>query len=89
MRDAYRGLVPDEVLDAPKRGFEIPLRSWLQNELHELVMDTLGSETARVRDYVLGSFVDNFLKGKVLKDRNWAFMVYMLLVLELWLRELP
>ena len=87
LRDAYRGLVPDEVLDAPKRGFEIPLRSWLQHELHEPVMDTLGSPTARVRDYVCGSFVDDFLEGKVLKDRNWAFMVYMLLVLELWLRE--
>jgi asparagine synthase (glutamine-hydrolysing) len=75
------------VLDAPKRGFEIPLRTWLQRDLHELVMDTLGSDGARVRDYVSSSFVDDFVQGKVLKDRNWAFMTYMLLVLELWLRE--
>jgi len=87
LRDAYRGLVPDEVLDAPKRGFEIPLRTWLQRDLHELVMDTLGSDGARVRAYVSSSFVDDFVQGKVLKDRNWAFMTYMLLVLELWLRE--
>jgi asparagine synthase (glutamine-hydrolysing) len=87
LKDAYRGRVPDEVLQGRKQGFEIPLRSWLRHDLNELVMDTLGAGSARVRDYLSGQFIDDLLQGKVLRDRNWAFTVYMLLVLELWLQE--
>src|SRR5205823_4226512 len=87
LKDAYRGRVPDEVLQGRKQGFEIPLLSWLRNDLHEVLMDTLGVGSARVREYLSGRFIDDLLEGKVLRDRNWAFTVYMLLVLELWLRE--
>jgi asparagine synthase (glutamine-hydrolysing) len=87
LKDAYRGRVPDEVLRGRKQGFEIPLLSWLRHDLRELVMDTLGAGSARVRAYLSGRFIDDLLQGKVLRDRNWAFTVYMLLVLELWLRE--
>jgi len=87
LKDAYRGRVPDEVLRGRKQGFEIPLRSWLRQDLHELVTDSLGTPSARVRDYLDGRFVDELLQEKILRDRNWAFTVYMLLVLELWLRE--
>ncbi len=85
LRDAYRGLLPGEVITGRKRGFEVPLSSWLENDLRELLMDTVGSPQARVRDYLDGSFLDALLAGKVLRDRNWATLVYSLLVLELWI----
>lgn len=87
LRDAYRGRLPDEVLNGRKRGFEVPLRSWLENGWHELLMDTLGAGSARVKQYVSGDFVRNVLKGKEARERNWPYMLYALLVLELWLRE--
>ena len=87
LRDAYRGRVPDEVLDGAKRGFEVPLKPWLEGELSEVLGVNLGSKSARVRDLVAGSFVDGLLDRSVLRDRNWAYIVYALLVLELWLRE--
>jgi len=87
LRDAYRGRVPDEVLGAPKRGFEVPLERWLQTDLREPLMDTVGSGSARVRDYLDGGFVDSLLDGGILRDRNRAYIVYSLLVLELWLLE--
>jgi len=87
LRDAYRGKIPDEVVDGAKRGFEIPLVSWLKNNLRELLSDTVGSREARVRDYLEGSFVQDVLAGKTMQDRNWGYITYALLVLELWLRE--
>lgn len=87
LKDAYQGRVPDEVLQGRKQGFEIPLKSWLRHDLNELVMDTLGAGSARVRDYLSGRFIDDLLQGKILRDRHWAYTTYMLLVLELWLRE--
>ena len=37
LRAALRGWVPDEVLDAPKRGFRVPLAEWFRGELREFV----------------------------------------------------
>jgi len=87
LRDAYRGRIPDEVIDAPKRGFEIPLVGWLNGELREILVDTLGAPTALVRGYLEGGFIDALLRREVMTDRNWAYIVYALLVLELWLQE--
>ncbi len=87
LRDAYRGLLPDTIISSRKRGFEVPLVSWLRKDLHELLMDTVGSDSARVRYYLDSSFVDELLDGRTMGDRNWGYIVYALLVLELWLRD--
>ena len=87
LRDAYRGRLPDEVVDGEKRGFEIPLVSWLQSELKPVLLDTLSKPTSRVRSFVADELVDGLLAQKILPDRNWGHLVYALLVLELWLRE--
>jgi len=36
-REALRARLPDEVLDGPKRGFDIPLRRWISGPLAEVV----------------------------------------------------
>ena len=87
LRDAYRGRIPDEVVDGQKRGFEIPLVAWLENELRPVLWDTLGDKSARLRSYLADELVDGLLARRILADRNWGHLVYALLVLELWLRE--
>jgi asparagine synthase (glutamine-hydrolysing) len=87
LRDGWRDQLSDEVIGGKKRGFEIPLQSWLDGALREPLMDTLGSESARVRNYLDGSLVDGLLEGGALSDRNRPTLLYSLLVLELWLRE--
>ncbi|WP_407542126.1 asparagine synthase (glutamine-hydrolyzing) (plasmid) [Deinococcus radiomollis] len=87
LRDAYRGKLTDEVVTAPKRGFEIPLESWLKNELKEVLMDTLSQPNALIRSYIDAAMIDGVLAQKMLTDRNWAYIVYSWLVLELWLQE--
>lgn len=87
LRDAYRGRLSDEVVGGAKRGFEIPLVGWLEGELRTVLMDTLGSPKALVRSYVDGDFLDALLRREVMTERNWAYIVYALLVLELWLQE--
>ena len=34
LRRAYRWQIPDEILDAPKRGFGVPVGDWFRGELH-------------------------------------------------------
>lgn len=44
-KQALRGTVPDEILDRPKRGFDVPISSWLRDELAPDLMRLEESET--------------------------------------------
>lgn len=88
LRDAYRGRIPDEVLDGRKRGFETPMESWLARDLKEVFHDSLGSPEAKMRGFVDDELVDGILNRSVLRDRNWSYLAYGSLLLELWLREI-
>jgi asparagine synthase (glutamine-hydrolysing) len=87
LRDGWRDQLSEEVIQGKKRGFEIPLESWLGGVLREPLMDTLAPASARVRSYLDGSLIDGLLEGRGLSDRNRPTLLYSLLVLELWLRE--
>ena len=87
LRDAYAGLLPEEVVQGKKRGFEIPLVRWLEQDFRPSLMDTLGAPSASVRTYLDGRTIDLLLDRKTLHDRNWGYIVFALFVLELWLRE--
>jgi asparagine synthase (glutamine-hydrolysing) len=86
LRRAYEGLLPREVIYGRKRGFEIPLAAWLRADWKELIQDTVLSIHSRVSEYLDPRFVRNVYEGRTLTDRNWAYICYSLLVLELWLR---
>jgi len=87
LRDAYRGRIPREIATGAKRGFEIPMATWLRGELQAILMDTVGQPDARILRYVDGDWVKSLLDRKTMIDRNWSYLVYSLLILELWLRH--
>ena len=87
LRDGWRDQLSTEVIQGRKRGFEIPLESWLDGVLREPLMDTLAPGSARVRSYLDGGLVDTLIAGDGFSDRNRPTLLYSLLVLELWLRE--
>ncbi|HDZ21311.1 hypothetical protein LCGC14_0181300 [marine sediment metagenome] len=60
-RKAMRGIVPDFVLDAPKKGFGVPYSRWLSNCLKEPVLDL--ADSSCVRD--LGLFDMKLLKKTI------------------------
>jgi asparagine synthase (glutamine-hydrolysing) len=41
LRQAFADLLPADVLSAPKRGFGVPLASWLRNEMRDVLADTV------------------------------------------------
>ncbi|MGH9800783.1 MAG: asparagine synthase (glutamine-hydrolyzing), partial [Blastocatellia bacterium] len=49
LKQAMSGLIPDQIINRPKMGFGVPLRKWLNNELREMLHDTLTDKTARER----------------------------------------
>ncbi len=41
LQDTFRGILPEELYNRPKHGFEVPLLKWLQKDLNSLIKNDL------------------------------------------------
>lgn len=85
LRKAVAPWLPEKIVDYPKKGFGVPLATWLRNDLRELTHDLLTDETARGRDLFRPSAVQELLQrhnaGADHSERLWALLQF-----ELWHR---
>jgi asparagine synthase (glutamine-hydrolysing) len=86
-RAALRGWVPDEILDRPKRGFELPIADWLRGELGSFARDVLLDPQTRHRGLLNPAYADDLLKRHIGGCEDHSRQIWTLLVLELWQRE--
>jgi asparagine synthase (glutamine-hydrolysing) len=86
LRRAVRDLVPSAILRRHKRGFGLPLRRWMKEDLGTMVRDVLLDRRSRERGLFdpreVRRLIDAIDRERDAPDRVWT-----LLVLELWYRE--
>lgn len=89
-REALRGFLPDEIIDKKKHGFGVPFGDWLltHERLRATADDALRSLAARgvVRPEFLDTLLGHLRSGHA---GYYGTMVWVLMVLELWLRASP
>jgi asparagine synthase (glutamine-hydrolysing) len=44
LQDAFKDILPAQLYNRPKKGFEVPLLKWFQREMKSLIVDDLLSE---------------------------------------------
>jgi asparagine synthase (glutamine-hydrolysing) len=85
LRSAYRGTIPDSILDGEKRGFLVPLGEWFRGDLRDYPREILLDQSSLRRGYFRRPYLDALLKthetGVDLSDKIWG-----LVMLELWHR---
>ncbi len=87
LKRALRGIVPDEVLDRRKMGFNAPVDQWLRGELREMSHDLLLSRRSLERGYFQRTFVERMLREHSQGTRNWHTQIWNLMMLESWHRS--
>jgi asparagine synthase (glutamine-hydrolysing) len=85
-KQAMRGMVPDCIIDRRKAGFGLPVRSWLRNELREMVADLLSEETIRGRGLLNPLTVGRMVRENQSGLVDWTLQLWSLLTLEVWMR---
>ena len=87
LRQALRGVLPDEILDRPKMGFGVPLAEWLRTSLRELLVDTVTSARALGRGLFSPDAVRALVAGHLAGEDAGRSVLWDLLMLELWHRR--
>jgi asparagine synthase (glutamine-hydrolysing) len=82
LKDAMRGVLPEEILAGPKRGFVVPLAAWFRGDLGSYAREVLGGS-----DVVSGAAADALLARHRGGQGNLGSVIWSLLVFQLWWRD--
>ena len=87
LKKAAEKFLPKKIIYRSKASFGAPIRSWISNDLKDMVDELLSEENINKRGFLNYSFVKKMIDD----DRNgiddYAYQIYQLLTLELWFRE--
>ena len=86
LREAMKGILPDEILTRSKMGFPVPVGSWFRNEYRHVVEEYVLSERALRRNIFNHDFVkqiaNEHFAGKNHDERLWFLVNF-----EIWQRR--
>jgi asparagine synthase (glutamine-hydrolysing) len=87
LKAALRGVVPDNILDAPKMGFGVPYGYWLQTKLNGYMKEVLLSDNELINQVfdkkIMMKIINEHINGK----GYHSFLLWKCLNLGVWLRK--
>jgi asparagine synthase (glutamine-hydrolysing) len=88
LRRFAKGRLPQEIIDRPKMGFPVPIFGWLaEDRFRNWAIEHLRGDSARLKHLFEPEEVGRQLRRAAAGDANSAKKVWLLIVLETWLRE--
>jgi asparagine synthase (glutamine-hydrolysing) len=87
LKDALAGVVPGEILNAPKRGFGVPFKAWVAGPLRPLLLEVANSLPSRVQGALDVNWVRERLDDHVAGRADHGFALWKALQLGLWLHQ--
>ena len=87
LKESFPDLLPNTIVNRPKRGFAAPFGEWLKDELLSLVHDMLLSHNAFVNNYFKRSKIVDLVEEHKRGFVNHEKRIWALLILEFWHRQ--
>jgi asparagine synthase (glutamine-hydrolysing) len=84
--EALSDVLPSEVVNRPKRGFEMPVAEWLRGDLRPVLDDVLSERAVAARGLFDPAVVDGVYQ-EFLRGEGAYMYVWSLVSLELWMRR--
>jgi asparagine synthase (glutamine-hydrolysing) len=86
LKEAMRGVLPDDIIDRRKQGFAVPLAKWFRGELLGFARDILISDTCRQRGFFDVGYIERLLRLNQ-RGRDLDLHLWTILSFELWCRR--
>jgi asparagine synthase (glutamine-hydrolysing) len=84
LRRVLKGILPDDILKAPKMGLTVPYKNWLRNPLADYSKTILLDAGVRNRAIFDEQALAGCIKEHVSGTRDHAFLLWKALNLALW-----
>jgi len=84
LRKLAERYLPDDIVNAPKKGFEIPLQRWMTEDMYAALSERLTDQSAFAGQMFNRAAIDSFLTMQGWDKKQWASAAWSLLCLETW-----
>ena len=84
LRELAKKYLSKELINQPKRGFEVPLKKWVEGDLRENIFDRINKDCYS-SEFIEWNFIDKLLNNKLdVSNEKRAKMLWTLYSLEVW-----
>lgn len=88
LRQLSKKYLPAGLVSQPKRGFEVPLKNWVDNDLKDIINDYVGADTALCQQFIQKKFIDDLLSNKLnIPAEKRAKILWSWLSVEIWYKK--
>lgn len=87
LKEALRGILPDEIMFRPKMGFGVPIDAWFRGELRDYASEKLLDGQLVKRNLFKRDAIALILRSHSSTNINFSPHIWALLTLELWFEE--
>ena len=89
LRTMAKQYLPETLINQPKRGFEIPLKNWVNRELKEMIHDYVSAPSALNRNIIDYNFTEKLLNNSInVPAEKRAKILWMLFCMEVWYKKI-
>lgn len=86
LKSSFRNSIPETILDRKKRGFSVPLEAWFQEDFLSFATSLVTSPAARCTEYISKEKIQHIINTHQ-QHGTQGRQLWILLMLELWLKE--
>jgi len=89
LQDTFRNVLPHEIYNRPKHGFEVPLLKWFKTELYSLINDDLLEEDFIIEQKIFNPQTIKYLKRKLFSSNpgDTHAQIWALIVFQYWWKK--
>jgi asparagine synthase (glutamine-hydrolysing) len=89
LQETYRSMLPDEIFNRKKHGFEVPLLKWFQTDLKSMITDDLLSDSFVEAQQIFNGAEIKRLKNQLFSSNpgDSAAKVWALIVFQYWWKK--
>lgn len=89
LRDLAKKYLPPDLITQPKRGFEIPIKNWVDHQLNDIIADYLLSADAFYPIMIKKAFIQNLLAKRInISQERRAKILFDVFALEVWYKNI-
>jgi len=84
LKEALRGILPDDIINRKKKGFDLPLGAWFRGDLRGFVRDSVLPGSLEAGFGMDGLYIEKMISEHEKGSCDWSLPLFGLMALSMW-----
>jgi asparagine synthase (glutamine-hydrolysing) len=84
LKKMAKRVLPDNIINKPKQGFSIPMKTWLKGPVKSMMTDMLSYDRIRSQGIFNADYIDTLIREHLENQSNHSHKLWSLILFQLW-----